>query len=314
MIRTSLKYPDTSSQNMDGAQQSHWWTFRPIKLYLRFIENLQRQSHEILVKRISEERIALRENRSEAVIARRPANEEASAYAAKREEILMKRKSILIVDDEKNIRLTLSQALEVLEVDIDMAENGEEALAKLKEKEFSLILLDLRMPGISGMEVLRQVREIRPDILVIIITAHGTVESAIEAMKLGACDFLQKPFVPDEIRELVSRVMDREKIDEQKTLDYDSSIELAKRSINKRNLNAAIEHIRKAISFDPGRPEGFNLFGIVIEMRGDSLEAQKNYRAALSLDPSYKPALENLSRSTAWQPRQKGHAFLGLKE
>ena len=314
MIRIRLKCPDPSSQNTDRARQSHWWTFRPMKLCLRFIENLQRQSHEILVKRVSEERIALRESRSEVVIARRPTNEEASAYASKREEILMKSKSILIVDDEKNIRLTLSQALEVLEVDIDMAENGEEALAKLKEKEFSLILLDLRMPGISGMEVLRQVREIRPDILVIIITAHGTVESAIEAMKLGACDFLQKPFVPDEIRELVSRVMDRGKIDEQKTLDYDSSIELAKRSINHRNLNAAIEHIRKAISFDPSRPEGFNLFGILMEMRGDRLEAQKNYRAALSLDPSYKPALENLSRSASWQPRQKGRAFFGLKE
>jgi len=226
----------------------------------------------------------------------------------------MKSKSILIVDDEKNIRLTLSQALEVLEADIDTAANGEEALAKLNEKEFNLILLDLMMPVMSGMEVLRQVREIRPDILVIIITAHGTVESAIEAMKLGACDFLLKPFVPDEIRELVSRVMDRGKIDDQKALDYASSIELAKRSINERHFNAAIEHIRKAISSDPSRPEGFNLLGILMEMRGDRLEAQKNYRAALSLDPSYKPALENLDRSASWQPRHKGCAFLGLKE
>ena len=70
----------------------------------------------------------------------------------------MKSKSILIVDDEKNIRLTLSEALKVLEVDIDTAANGEEALVKLKEKEFHLILLDLRMPGMGGMEVLRQVR------------------------------------------------------------------------------------------------------------------------------------------------------------
>ena len=143
----------------------------------------------------------------------------------------------------------------------------------------------------------------------IIITAHGTVESAIEAMKLGTCDLLQKPFVPDEIRELVSRVMDRGEIDEQKALNYASSIELAKRSINERHVNAAVEHIRKAISFDPSRPEGFNLLGILMEMQGDRLEAQKNYRAALSLDPSYKPALENLSRSTTWQPRQKGRLF-----
>ena len=99
-------------------------------------------------------------------------------------------KSVLIVDDEKNIRLTLSQALEALEVETDTAANGEETLAKLKEKEFCLILLDLKMPGMDGMEVLRRVREIRPDIRVIILTAYGTIESAVEAMKLGAIDFI----------------------------------------------------------------------------------------------------------------------------
>jgi len=115
------------------------------------------------------------------------------------------RKPILIVDDEKNIRMTLSQSLESLETETDTAGNGEEALAKLKEKDFGLILLDIRMPGIDGMEVLRQVREIRPDIRIIMITAYGTIESAVEAIKLGAVDFLQKPFDPDEIRALVSR-------------------------------------------------------------------------------------------------------------
>src|SRR5512136_776721 len=139
----------------------------------------------------------------------------------------MKDKSVLIVDDEKNIRLTLSQALEILEVETDTAADGEEALAKLKEKEFGLILLDLKMPGMDGMEVLRRIREIRPDIRIIILTAYGTVESAVEAMKLGAADFIQKPFAAEEIRELVSRVLDREKIDEQKTADYASSVELA---------------------------------------------------------------------------------------
>ncbi|MCX5753226.1 MAG: response regulator, partial [Candidatus Krumholzibacteria bacterium] len=113
--------------------------------------------------------------------------------------------SVLIVDDEHNIRLTLSRALEALKVDIDTASNGEEALAKLKEKEFTLILLDLRMPGMTGMEILRKLRETRPDIRVIIMTAYGTIESAVEAMKLGAVDFIQKPFVPEEVRELASR-------------------------------------------------------------------------------------------------------------
>jgi CheY-like chemotaxis protein len=68
-------------------------------------------------------------------------------------------KPILIVDDEKNIRLTLSQVLETLGAEIDTAANGEEALAKLTGREFGLILLDIRMPGMDGMEILRRVRE-----------------------------------------------------------------------------------------------------------------------------------------------------------
>jgi DNA-binding response OmpR family regulator len=217
---------------------------------------------------------------------------------------------ILIVDDEKNIRLTLSQALETLGGEIDAAANGEEALSKLKEREFGLILLDIRMPGMDGMEVLRQVREIRPDIRVIMITAYGTIESAVEAMKLGAVDFLQKPFDPEEIRELVSRVMDRDKIDEHKLVDYASYIELAKKCIGERHFKAAVEHVRKAIFIDPGRPEAFNLLGALMEIQGDRAEAQKNYRAALSLDPSYEPAIQNLHRSTTAKWRQTGGILL----
>ncbi len=223
----------------------------------------------------------------------------------------MKDKSVLIVDDEKNIRLTLSQALEVLEVETDTASNGEEALSKLREKDFDLILLDLKMPGMDGMEVLQQVSKIRPDIRIIIITAYGTVESAVEAMKLGAADFIQKPFAAEEVRELVRRVIDREELDEQKAVDYASSIELAKRCIGDRHFDAAIEHVRKALSVDPGRPEAFNLLGALMEIRGDRMEAQKNYRAALSLDPSYEPALKNLGRSTNRGWRLSGGIHLG---
>lgn len=214
----------------------------------------------------------------------------------------MKDKPVLIVDDEKNVRLTLARSLESLELETDNAGNGEEALAKLKEKEYDLILLDLRMPGMDGMEVLRNIREIHPDIHVIIITAYGTIESAVEAMKLGAVDFIQKPFAPMEIRELVSRVMEREKLDEQKANDYTSYIELTKRCVGNRHFDAATKHVREAISLDPTRPEAFNLLGALLEIRGDILEAQKKYRKALSLDPRYEPARKNLERATGCKP------------
>jgi CheY-like chemotaxis protein len=122
----------------------------------------------------------------------------------------VKRRPILVVDDEKNIRLTLSQSLEPLGLPVQTAVNGEEALQKIEETEFGLLLLDLKMPGMEGMEVLHRVRERWPTIPVIIITAHGTIDSAVDAMKIGAVDFIQKPFSPREIRELATKVLQRE--------------------------------------------------------------------------------------------------------
>jgi Flp pilus assembly protein TadD len=78
-----------------------------------------------------------------------------------------------------------------------------------------------------------------------------------------------------------------------------------------RHFDSAAEHVRKAISLDPARPEAFNLLGALMEVRGDRLEAQKNYRAALSLDPSYEPAIKNLQRSTDGRWRLAGGILLG---
>ena len=212
----------------------------------------------------------------------------------------MEPKRILVVDDEKNIRLTLTQALECEEWQTDTAVNGEDALQKLEESEFDLMLLDLKMPGMDGMEVLRHVAEDRPEVRVVIITAYGTIESAVDAMKLGAVDYLQKPFAAKEIREVVARVLARGEIEEEQASDYESRLELAKNSINGRHFDAAVEHVRRAINIDMKRPEAFNLLGALLEMRGEMLEAQKQYRIALQVDPTYKPARDNIERSTKW--------------
>ena len=209
----------------------------------------------------------------------------------------MVEKPILIVDDEKSIRFMLAEALEAIDVKTEDAADGEEALSKLKEKEFSLVLLDLRLPGVDGMEVLRQMRQTRPDIPVMVITAYGTVNLAVEAMNLGAADFIQKPFVPEEVRQAVTRVIRKWRLHEQREPDYAAAITLARESVRAGHLEAAEEHLRKAVSIDSGRAEAFNLMGVVSEMRGERLEAQKHYRAALSLDPTYEPARSNLERS-----------------
>jgi CheY-like chemotaxis protein len=218
MIRTSQKSPEALDQKKRKTLQRRWATLRfLIEPCLRFFEGLEGRSHEIFMKRVSEERAAIHVSQSKAVIARRPGiSEESLALARKRKETLMREKPILIVDDEKNIRLTLSTSLEALGVETDSAEDGKEALVKLRERDFGLILLDLRMPGVDGIEVLRQVKESRPDIRIIILTAYGTIDLAVEAMKLGAADFIQKPFVPEQIRERVARVMSRGKIRQSK--------------------------------------------------------------------------------------------------
>ena len=212
----------------------------------------------------------------------------------------MEKAPILIVDDEKNIRLTMSQSLEPLEIPVQTAVNGEEALQKLKEGQFGMVFLDLRMPGIDGTEVLRRIKEDWPKIRVVIITAHGTIESAVEAMKLGAVDFIQKPFSPVEIRDLASRVLDREALDAESAVDYPSLIELTKRHISDREFATARETARKAIATDPAHPESYNLLGALLEIKGDWLEAQKFYRAALDIDPTFKAAWANLERTTSW--------------
>lgn len=211
----------------------------------------------------------------------------------------MENTAILIVDDEKNIRLTLSQALESLNLPIQTAVNGEEALQKLADNEYSLMLLDLKMPGMSGMQLLRKVRETWPKIRVIIITAHGTIESAVEALKLGAVDFIQKPFTPVEIRELVTKVLDREKLDGENVADYRSLIELAKRNITDGWYDNAAKMTQKAISADSGQPEAYNLLGALLEIKGDIPNALKYYRTAINIDATYKPAWANLDRATS---------------
>jgi DNA-binding response OmpR family regulator len=212
---------------------------------------------------------------------------------------------VLIVDDEKNIRFTLSQAIASLPVEVDTAENGEQALEKVDEGRFAAILLDLRMPGIDGMEVLRRLRDERPEIPVVIITAHGNIESAVEAMKLGAIEFLPKPFVPNEIRSLVSRVLDRHKLADEEAHDYATCFELAKRCIAERHFDAAAEHLKRATGIDPERPEAFNLLGVIHELRREHTEAMNNYRVAYHTDPTYAPSRENLERAGSSMERTK---------
>ncbi|RMF32172.1 MAG: DNA-binding response regulator [Chloroflexi bacterium] len=112
---------------------------------------------------------------------------------------------ILVVDDEQTTASTLRRTFELLGYRVREARSGEEALLRLREESFDLVLLDLRMPGLGGLEVLREARHLAPNTPFVILTAHASLESAILALRRGACDYLQKPCDLDEIVQAVRR-------------------------------------------------------------------------------------------------------------
>jgi len=110
--------------------------------------------------------------------------------------------NILIIDDEKAIRKTLSEILSYEGYKLEEAGDGEEGLKKIKEKEYDVILCDIKMPKVDGIEFLEKAKELNPDIPIIMISGHGTIETAVEAVKKGAYDYISKP--PDLNRLLIT--------------------------------------------------------------------------------------------------------------
>jgi len=120
-----------------------------------------------------------------------------------------KKANILVIDDEATMRDSCRQALSRNGNRVEVAEDGLKGLAMLAKESFDLIILDLKMPGLSGMEVLKKIKDSDPEAMVIVITGYATVESAVEAMKRGAYDFIPKPFTPDSLRVIVKRALDK---------------------------------------------------------------------------------------------------------
>lgn len=116
---------------------------------------------------------------------------------------------LLIVDDEPNIRSALGRALTLLGYTVAEASTGQEALRMLQHASFDLIVLDLRMPGMDGLEVMLRVRQLHPELLIIILTGHATLESAIAAVKSEVVDYLQKPASIQEIAQAVTRSLEK---------------------------------------------------------------------------------------------------------
>jgi DNA-binding response OmpR family regulator len=170
---------------------------------------------------------------------------------------------ILVVDDESAMRATLDEILSGEGFEVVTAAGGEAALATLRQEPIDLMLLDLRMAGMDGLQVIEQARKSAPDTIVVMLTAHGTLESAISAMRQGAFDYLLKPCNVPEIVAAVRRGL----IHRQQTLRQRDLVGLMQRAI----------HELQVPSLGPGGAETPERF---IQSRGISLDLQRHVATA----------------------------------
>lgn len=125
---------------------------------------------------------------------------------------------ILVVEDEKSMREVLRMLLEAENYEVMTARNGLEGLSHIDSDIFDLVITDMKMPKVNGFEVLKKIKEISPETIVLMITAFGTKESAVEAMKIGAYDYIHKPFNIDEIRLIVRKAIEKKRLREELSL------------------------------------------------------------------------------------------------
>ena len=155
---------------------------------------------------------------------------------------------VLVVDDELNIREGSQRILSRVGFGVLKASTGMEALELLEKQTIPIILLDLKMPGMDGMEVLKRIRQLDETILVIVITGFATVETAIEAMKQGAYDFIPKPFEPEQLRIVVNRAAEKLRLTrEAKVLGLERNRTLADLNTEKSRIRTVLESLPNGV-------------------------------------------------------------------
>jgi FixJ family two-component response regulator len=158
-----------------------------------------------------------------------------------------KKWKILVLDDEKIVLDSVSRILEEENCQVKTCRKGEEALETLKEGGFDILITDLKMPGMDGLQAMEAMLEIDPDISVIMFTAYSTVDSAVKAMKLGAVDYIRKPFTPDQLTELVEKVMNSRKARLEKRYREDTFAEIKNAISSTLNLKEVLDLIVQGV-------------------------------------------------------------------
>ncbi len=149
---------------------------------------------------------------------------------------------ILVIDDEENIRETLQEFLTLNGYHVDTAATGTEGLDRLGREQYDLVLSDLRMPGVDGLAVIEWIKETNPDLPVLVMTGFATVESTIRALRLGAQDYLLKPFSLDEIERTIESCLEHKRLQAQNTALTEANERLREIERIKDDLLATVSH------------------------------------------------------------------------
>jgi DNA-binding response OmpR family regulator len=214
------------------------------------------------------------------------------------------RARILVVDDERNIRRTLGMVLETAGYQVDSVSDGEEALAECREQHYDIAFVDLQMPKMGGLELTRFLRGLSSKTAVVILTAYGSVPTAVEAMKLGAVDFLEKPFDPKIIRLLTEEILLRQRLGAHGSVD--DLLHLADLARKRKDFIEARAYLKTAMLHDPQRPEPYYCLGYLCEAAGDSRQAAHYYYMALDVYHMFQPARDALTRLGTTSARTDG--------
>lgn len=201
---------------------------------------------------------------------------------------------VLVADDERNIRKNLAMVLESQGYRVDEAKDGDEALNLCKQSHPDIAFVDLHMPKMQGLDVLAHIRALSPKTAVVIITAYGSAANATEAMKLGAVDFLEKPFEPKIIGVLAEEIILRQRI--QPKGSFDDYMHLADLAEGRNALIEARAYLKAAMLLALDRAEPCWRLGSLWEKEGDQKLAVQYYYMAISADHSFEPAVSALKR------------------
>jgi DNA-binding NtrC family response regulator len=126
----------------------------------------------------------------------------------------MEKKRVLAIDDEQIVLDSVTRILKADDFEVDTSPSSRQGLAWAMSRDYDLVLTDIRMPEIGGMRILRDVKRVKPALPVVIFTGYATVQSAVQAMKLGAADYIEKPFTPDMLSTTVKKALERARTEE----------------------------------------------------------------------------------------------------